>query len=241
VGDTRGGGYGLTRTAFKTQLGDIEQRVEGAFDDAAIALANVARVMASSPGESTQLMAEGGRRLRHTCRGVDSELVIVTARQAPVAGDLLLVLALIEVAHHGNLVANQFDLIAAQMHDLAPAAPAPDGITAKLATMLELAGSQLARAATAFASRDLVLGRRLDQDDDAIDRLNREVFETALTLGGNPHRREMALRHVLIARSIERIGDNAVDIAEQAAFLVTAECCEFSDASRPRPKAAQAS
>jgi phosphate uptake regulator len=46
--------------------------------------------------------------------------------------------------------------------------------------------------------------------------------------------RELALRYVLIARSLERIGDNAVDIAEQAVFLVTAELQEFSDASRPK-------
>lgn len=229
------------RASFTTQLGDIEQRVEGAFEDAATTLADVARLIVRAPDESTQPITEGGRRLRRISRGVDTELVIVTARQAPVAGDLLLVLALIEVAHHGNLIANQFDLIAAQMRDLGSAAPAPDGTTAKLAAMFELAGSQLARAATAFASRDLVLARRLDEDDDAIDRLNREVFETALALGGNPNRREMALRHVLIARSIERIGDNAVDIAEQAAFLVTKESCEFSDASRPRPRAARAS
>jgi phosphate uptake regulator len=39
---------------------------------------------------------------------------------------------------------------------------------------------------------------------------------------------------VLIARSVERIADNAVDTAEQAAFLVTAEQGEFTDASVPR-------
>ena len=41
------------------------------------------------------------------------------------------------------------------------------------------------------------------------------------------------MRHVLISRSIERIGDNAVDIGEQAAFLVTRELREFNDASHP--------
>jgi phosphate uptake regulator len=40
---------------------------------------------------------------------------------------------------------------------------------------------------------------------------------------------------VLIARSLERIGDTTVDIAEQAVFLVTAKLQDFSDASRPKP------
>jgi phosphate transport system protein len=45
---------------------------------------------------------------------------------------------------------------------------------------------------------------------------------------------------VMIARALERIADNAVDIAEQASYVVTGELREFSDASHPdeRPGAA---
>ncbi len=75
------------------------------------------------------------------------------------------------------------------------------------------------------------------REDDAIDRLNREIFDAALELQVAAGRRELALRHVLIARSLERIGDNAVDIAEQVAFLMTAAMRQFSDASRPRLRA----
>jgi hypothetical protein len=103
--------------------------------------------------------------------------------------------------------------------------------------MATLAGTQLQHAATAFASRDLGLAHGLDREDDAIDKLNREVFETTLELEAAAERRELGLRHVLLARSLERIGDNAVDIAEHAAFLVTAELREFTDASRAKPKA----
>ena len=99
--------------------------------------------------------------------------------------------------------------------------------------MATLAGSQIERAARAFVSRDFKLARGLEREDDAIDKLNREVFEIALEL---EDRRELGLRYVLIVRSLERIGDNAVDIAGQAAFLVTAELREFTGASRPKPK-----
>ena len=36
---------------------------------------------------------------------------------------------------------------------------------------------------------------------------------------------------MLVARALERIGDNAVDIGEQVAFVVTGLFREFSDAS----------
>ena len=42
---------------------------------------------------------------------------------------------------------------------------------------------------------------------------------------------------MLVARALERIGDNAVDIGEQVAFVVTGLFREFSDASRPRRRA----
>ena len=73
-------------------------------------------------------------------------------------------------------------------------------------------------------------------DDDAIDRLNVEIFKATLDLEGSSSQRERPYRHVLIARSLERIGDNAVDIAEQAAFLETRHLRQFTDASTPRKR-----
>jgi phosphate uptake regulator len=65
------------------------------------------------------------------------------------------------------------------------------------------------------------------------------VFEATYALNGNHGERELAMRYVLIARSLERIGDNAVDIAEEAVFLVTAQLHQFTDASRPKPRRGQ--
>jgi phosphate transport system protein len=39
---------------------------------------------------------------------------------------------------------------------------------------------------------------------------------------------------MLVARCLERIGDNAVDIGEQTAFVVTGLFREFEDASHPQ-------
>ena len=163
--------------------------------------------------------------------------MIVTARQTPVAGGLRLVLALIEVAHHSMLIANQFDLISEQLTNVDTAAVDRDGTASHLSAMTHLAGSQLSHAVRALRSRDLAVALRIDVEDDEIDKLNREVFEAALALEHEPEQHGLALRHVLIARSLERIADNAVDIAEQAAFVVTAERSEFTDASIPRHRA----
>jgi phosphate transport system protein len=159
----------------------------------------------------------------------------VTARQAPVAGDLRLVVALIQLAQHGALIANQFELIGQQLAGVNRGVVANDTRTSEnLSRMARLAGTQLADAVRAFTSRDLTLASEIDRADDAIDRLNRHVFHATMAPRATLEQRELAMRHMLIARSLERIGDNAVDIAEQCAFLISAELREFTDASRPR-------
>jgi phosphate transport system protein len=102
--------------------------------------------------------------------------------------------------------------------------------------MSEAASAQLRKAMSAFRNRDLASARELDRDDDTLDALNLDIANTVTRLEAASDQRELAFHHVLIARSLERIGDNAVDIAEQAEFLITAELREFSDASEPRTR-----
>ena len=69
------------------------------------------------------------------------------------------------------------------------------------------------------------------RQDREINRLNREIFQMAIAIGDDPDTREWAMHMVLVARALERVGDNAVDIGEQTAFVVTGLFREFSDAS----------
>ena len=79
---------------------------------------------------------------------------------------------------------------------------------------------------------------------DAFVRYRRLLVALAVVLGialvaiaavywAEPEFREWGLRMVVVARTIERIGDRAVDIGEQTAYLLTAEFREFTDASHP--------
>jgi phosphate transport system protein len=52
-----------------------------------------------------------------------------------------------------------------------------------------------------------------------------------LSLGADPDIREWGLRMIIVSRCLERIGDHAVDIGEQTAYLVSGEFREFTDAS----------
>ena len=91
----------------------------------------------------------------------------------------------------------------------------------------------VSQAKKAFEGRDVELARDLVRQDDLIDNLNKECFQIAVQVGEDADMREWAMTMMLVARAIERIGDNAVDIGEQVAFVVTGLFREFEDASHP--------
>jgi len=106
-------------------------------------------------------------------------------------------------------------------------------VLARILEMGRLARSEVMQAKQAFERRDVELAKDLVRQDMRINRIQREVFQQAIEAGDDIDRREWAMHMVLVARCIERIGDNAVDIGEQVAFVVTGLFREFSDASQP--------
>jgi phosphate transport system protein len=93
--------------------------------------------------------------------------------------------------------------------------------------------TMISQAKKAFEGRDVELARDLVRQDDLIDDLNKECFQIAVQVGDDADTREWAMTMMLVARALERIGDNAVDIGEQVAFVVTGLFREFEDASHP--------
>ena len=73
----------------------------------------------------------------------------------------------------------------------------------------------------AFQTRHLALARDLVRQDQDVNRLNREIFTRAVEVGDELDIREWAMFMILVARCLERIGDNAVEIAEQTVFVIT--------------------
>jgi phosphate transport system protein len=88
-------------------------------------------------------------------------------------------------------------------------------------------------ALDSFSRRDLAGAESLVELDELIDRANRRFVERLVDVMGEPEFREWGLRMVVVGRTIERIGDRAVDVGEQTAYLLTGQFREFTDASHP--------
>lgn len=161
---------------------------------------------------------------------IDGSVLQMLALQSPVAGELRLVSAILHSCLHLERIGDQAVNVA-KIHLATRELPAGGQLREQIAEMGDLVTAMLRTAMEAFARRDLELCLRLQQMDDPVDRLNRATHLEALKLAGDPRSLDWGLHMNLVARALERVGDNAVDIAEQVAFLVTGEFNEFTDAS----------
>jgi phosphate transport system protein len=166
---------------------------------------------------------------------VHQSILSLLATQAPVASDLRTIAALLHVIKHvermGDQCVNMAKLVPLAGHE----PPVDDELLSMVARMGELARSEVLQCKQAFELRDVGLAEDLVRQDAEINRLNRCVFARAVETGTDPDRREWGMHMMLVARAIERVGDNAVDIGEQVAFVQTGLFREFSDASRRPP------
>jgi phosphate transport system protein len=163
---------------------------------------------------------------------IEEGIQSLLARQTPVAMDLRLVLAMLHANLHLERMADYSVTIAKLTKLVADVEPDPV-LLQSLEDMGERAEEMIRVALDSLANRDLQAAESLVDLDELIDRSNRRFVERVVEIVADPGIREWVLRMVLVSRTLERIGDHAVDIGEQVAYLLTAEFREFTDASHP--------
>ena len=162
--------------------------------------------------------------------GIEEGIQSLLARQTPVAVDLRLVLAVLHINLHLERMAD-YCVTIAKLTKLAHDTPADETLMEAFEEMGGRAEEMVRVALDSFAERNLESAETLPELDELIDRANRRVVGHLITLGSDPEMLEWGLRMILVSRCLERIGDHAVDIGEQTAYLVTGEFREFTDAS----------
>jgi phosphate transport system protein len=164
--------------------------------------------------------------------GLEQSIEALLARQNPVAGDLRFVLAVLHSNLHLERMADLCVTIA-KLTKLAHGLPPDETLVEGFDEMASRAEEMIRVALDSFVERNVEGAESLVDLDELIDRTNRRVVSYILDLGGDTDKREWGLRMLLISRCLERIGDHAVDVGEQTAYLVTGEFREFTDASDP--------
>jgi phosphate transport system protein len=226
-----------TRHAFHEELARLEVQALGALDMIVTALGRALEALRHSDVELAQIVISDDDRIDGRYLEVHQGILTLLATQAPVATDLRTVAALLHVIKHVERMGDQCVNIAKLIPIVGHEPPVDEEILSVVSRMGELAISEVRQAKQAFLLRDVDLAQDLVRQDEEINKLNRDVFRMGVAAGGSDEDRlEWVLTMVMVARAIERVGDNAVDIGEQVAFVVTGLFREFSDASHPLPR-----
>jgi phosphate transport system protein len=163
---------------------------------------------------------------------IETGIQNMLARQTPVATDLRLVLAILHTNLHLERCAD-YCVTIAKLVKLTANLPGDPGLIEAFEEMGLRAEQMLRVAVDSFAARDAVRAETLVELDELIDRANRRAMEQVFAIAEDLDKRRWGLRMLIVSRCLERIGDLAVDIGEQTAYLVTGEFREYTDASRP--------
>jgi phosphate transport system protein len=219
------------RLHLRDEIKALEKRALSGMDIVADQVDRTMRVVVDRDFALADMVIADDDRIDGRFLEVHQEILTLIARQAPVATDLRLLAALLDVIRRIERMGDQCVNICKVLL-LSPPAPSDDlQLTARILDMGRKARALALESSKAFAARDVAAAEKLCEVDDEIDNLNREVFQIAVALAGDPEAREWAMRMTQVARAIERIGDNAVDIGEETAFVASGVYREFEDAS----------
>jgi phosphate transport system protein len=223
-----------TRIHFHEELARLEEQALGGLDLVVSALDRTTEALEQQDLELAAMVIADDDKIDGRYLEVHQGVLSLMARQAPVATDLRLIAALLDVIKHFERMGDQCVNISKLIRLTGPHVPRQGGsILSRTVEMGRQARAQILQAKRAFAERNVELAEDLVVQDDRIDELNRECFQLALDIGDDVHAREWAMHMMLAARAFERLGDLAVDIGEQTAFVVTGLFYEFTDASHP--------
>jgi phosphate transport system protein len=222
------------RVHYQEELEGLEASALGGLDLVLTALERTMEAVEHQDVELAQVVVADDDRIDGRYLEVHQALITLLATQSPVATDLRLISSLLHVLKNVERMGDQCVNVCKVIPISGNEPPADEEMVRLILTMGRQTRTLIGQAKRAFEERNVEMAQDLVRQDDVVDNLNRDCFRLALELGDDADKREWAMTMLLAARAIERIGDNAVDIGEQVAFVVTGLFREFEDASHPQ-------
>jgi phosphate transport system protein len=210
------------RDAFHRELESLDQAVVrmGALVEQSTQMATTALIECDR--ELAQRVRDGDDEIDALFMDVETRTLKLLAQQAPVAGDLRLIVVILRVINDlertGDLAYNIAKL--AQLEDFRQ--PELKTIRGLIAEMGKTAANVMAAAIDAWAAKDEVLAAEIALKDDVLDDLHAQLIKRLVELKGEDSLAS-AIRLAMVGRYLERIGDHAVNLSERLRYSLTGD------------------
>lgn len=220
----------MPRAQFHEELESLELRLLTMGELAAIAVRNAVDALLEHDHEKALGVMAGDDEIDQLFLSIDQGIFALLALQAPVASDLRLMSVIMHSSGHLERIGDQAVNIA-KLFEVTRDLPPSQAILQMIGEMGDVSVSMVRTAMDALRRRDIEACEALPEMDDPVDRLNRHMHLEVAKLADDARALDWGLHMNMVARALERVGDNAVDIGEQTEFLLTGEYREFTDAS----------
>ncbi len=210
------------RDAFHKELEALDQEIVAMGAVVERSTQDATRALVECDRELAQKVRDGDEEIDRMFLDIEKRSLALLAQQAPVAGDLRLIVAILRVVNDlertGDLAYNIAKLV--QLDDFRE--PGPKVIHALVADLGQAAGHLIGRAIDAWATKDEDLAADLAREDDWIDELHAQLIQRLLELNDQASVGP-AIRLAMVGRYFERIGDHAVNMGERVRYFVTGD------------------
>jgi phosphate transport system protein len=210
------------REEFQADLDEISRLLVTMAEAVRAAMRKATAALLTADLKAAQSVIERDAEVDVIYGQVEAKVADTIARQAPVAGDLRMVITALHISADLERMGDLAEHVAktAQRRHPSPAVPAE--LRGAFQAMAEVADRMAGEIAALLASPDATVAAKLETADDEMDALERRLFQVLLD-DDWPYGAETAIDGALLGRFYERYADHIVNVGEQLVYLITGQ------------------
>ncbi len=216
----------MPRESFERHLGELQNEVLVLGFMAEKAIYRSVEALKQRDLETAEQVIADDLKINQKRHDVEEKCIELIATQQPMAGDLRVIVAILNIIAELERMADHAEGIAKitlMMGDEPPLKPLID-----IPRMAEKARDMLRRSLSTFTGRDIDEAKQICAEDDVVDNLYDQVYRELLTfMIEDPRTITRATRLIWVAHNLERIADRVTNICERVAFMVTGKLEEI--------------
>lgn len=216
----------MTRKILDQQLQEIKGKLLTLGNMVERALLESAEAFRKRDLEAARRVIATDREINDRRFAIEALTIGLIATQQPVASDLRLLAAVLEIAGELERIGDYAKGIATI--NLRMGAMDPASIPAEISTMAQKAADMLHRALLAFANEDAEAARAIPREDDEVDALYLRIYRDLMNVVvRDPSAVERVNWLLWAAHNLERAADRVTNICERTVYAVTGEMAEM--------------
>ncbi|MGD8517659.1 MAG: phosphate signaling complex protein PhoU [Anaerolineae bacterium] len=216
----------MLRQEFTHELQRLQDEVLALGSMVEEALVRSVELLKQRDFDGSRRLIAADRAINEKRYAIESEVLTLIATQQPMARDMRLLAAVLEITGELERIGDyakgiaRINLMIGEQPLVKPLIDLP--------LMAEKGRYMLHRALESFTNRDVELARAIPEEDEEVDQLYQQVYRELVSyIMEDPHTIEGANYLLWVAHNLERTADRVTNICERVVYTITGELVEL--------------